>query len=65
MENPVAESLVPEAHPRVRHDLSIDQRLALKTAATRLESDLSGMFGGIERMRSPASSAATLSNLFV
>jgi len=29
----------------LRHDLSIDQRLALKTAATRLESDFSDMFG--------------------
>ena len=61
----MTESIAPDAHPQVRHDLSIDQRLALKTAATRLESDFSGMFGGIERMRSPCESAATLSNLFV
>ena len=32
-------------HPHLRHDLSIDQRLALKTAATRLESDFFEMFG--------------------
>jgi len=41
----VTESIAPDAHPQVRHDLSIDQRLALETAATRLESEFSGMFG--------------------
>ncbi|MCZ8377988.1 arsenate reductase ArsC [Mycobacterium sp. CPCC 205372] len=32
-------------HQHVRSDLSIDQRLALKTAATRLEKDFEEMFG--------------------
>ncbi|CAN5539826.1 arsenate reductase ArsC [soil metagenome] len=33
------------APKHIRHDLSIDQRLALNTAATRLETDFSEMFG--------------------
>ncbi|WP_123026073.1 arsenate reductase ArsC [Mycolicibacterium stellerae] len=35
----------PVAANQLREDLSIDQRLALKTAATRLQSDFADMFG--------------------
>ena len=36
---------ITESHPHLRRDLSIDQRLALKTAATRLQKDFESMFG--------------------
>ena len=41
----------PEAHQHLRHDLSIDQHLAMKSAATRLEKDFDGIIGAetIER----------------
>jgi arsenate reductase (thioredoxin) len=34
-----------EGHPQHRNDLSIDQRLAMKTAATQLLQDFDGVFG--------------------
>ena len=41
----------PEAHQHLRNDLSIDQHLAMKSAATRLEKDFDGIIGAetIER----------------
>jgi protein-tyrosine-phosphatase len=38
-------STAPEAHPQLRRDLSIDQRLALKSAATQLEKEFDGIYG--------------------
>ena len=34
-----------ESHPHLRHDLSIDQQLALRTSATRLQQDFGDQFG--------------------
>ncbi|MGB0436465.1 MAG: arsenate reductase ArsC [Mycobacterium sp.] len=41
----MTDRFAPEAHPRLRYDLSIDQRLALKSAATQLEKEFDGIFG--------------------
>ena len=38
-------SIVPETRPQLRHDLSIDQRLALKSAAAQLEKEFDGVYG--------------------
>lgn len=38
-------SIVPETRPQLRRDLSIDQRLALKSAATQLEKEFDGVYG--------------------
>jgi arsenate reductase (thioredoxin) len=42
---------ITNAHPHLHHDLSIDQRVALKTSATQLQKDFDGIFGAetIER----------------
>lgn len=39
----MTEGIAPEAHRRVRHDLSIDQRLALGAAASQLENEFDGV----------------------
>lgn len=44
-ENGMNDHTAPEAHPHLRHDLSIDQHLALKSAATQLEQEFDGIFG--------------------
>nr|ABP44141.1 protein tyrosine phosphatase [Mycolicibacterium gilvum PYR-GCK] len=41
----MTDSIAPDTHPHLRHDLSIDQRLALKAAATHLETEFDGMYG--------------------
>lgn len=41
----MTDSIAPDTHLHLRHDLSIDQRLALKAAATHLETEFDGMYG--------------------
>jgi len=41
----VTDHIAAEAHPHLRHDLSIDQRLAMKSAATQLEKEFDGIYG--------------------
>ncbi|MGB3355976.1 MAG: arsenate reductase ArsC [Mycobacterium sp.] len=41
----MTENIAPEAHPHLRHDLSIDQRLAMTSAATQLEKEFDGIYG--------------------
>ena len=36
---------ITEHHPHLRNDLSIDQRLAMKTAAGQLQKEFDGVFG--------------------
>ena len=41
----MTDHIAAEAHPHLRHDLSIDQRLAMKSAATQLEKEFDGIYG--------------------
>lgn len=41
----MTDNIAPEAHPHLRHDLSIDQRLAMTSAATQLEKEFDGIYG--------------------
>ncbi|CAN3130843.1 arsenate reductase ArsC [Mycobacterium sp. smrl_JER01] len=41
----MTDSTDPGTHPQLRHDLSLDQHLALKSAAAQLEKEYGGTFG--------------------
>ncbi|CAA0078469.1 Arsenate-mycothiol transferase ArsC1 [Mycolicibacterium vanbaalenii] len=41
----MTDHLAPAAHPHLRRDLSIDQKLAMKSAATQLEKEFDGIYG--------------------